>query len=133
IAHTTWIEDNVQQSRAKVLNVGEELIQEVLPLHMGQALYELYGLKASRWYEVKISYPASIPARFSIAIVKDNATIVFNLGRRLLNTEKQIFKADKIVPDASAYGKNFALVSVEPAGIVAKSHLKEQQFVIFNI
>lgn len=49
----------------KVLNVGEELKQETLPLQMGHRRYQLRGLKASMWYEVKISYPASVCIMFS--------------------------------------------------------------------
>lgn len=44
----------------KVLNVGEELWRETLPLRMGSRLYQLQGLKPNTWYEVKISYPASV-------------------------------------------------------------------------
>lgn len=44
----------------KVLNVGEELWREILPLRMGSRLYRLEGIKPSTWYEVKISYPASV-------------------------------------------------------------------------
>lgn len=44
----------------KVLKVGEELWKETLPLHMGSRLYQLQGLKSFNWYEVKISYPASV-------------------------------------------------------------------------
>ncbi|XP_057869675.2 uncharacterized protein LOC131076482 isoform X1 [Cryptomeria japonica] len=132
-SHAIVLPHNSDRSRANILNVGEELTREVLPFHMGQSLYELHGIKPLRWYEVKISYPASIPARFSIAIVQDDSAKIFNLGRRLLNTEKLIFKADNIVPEVSGYDRVFAFVSVEPAGVVAKSHLREQQFVIFNI
>lgn len=49
----------------KVLSVGEELQQETLPLQMGHRVYQLHGLKASMWYEVKISYPASVRIFFS--------------------------------------------------------------------
>lgn len=132
-AHATLVLDTLDLSGTQVLNVGEELTREILPLNMGQRIYELHGLKALRWYEVKISYPATIPASFSIAIVKDNSTKVFNLGRRLLNTEKLIFKAENILTGISGHGRICAFVSVQPAGIVAKSHLKEQEFVIFNI
>lgn len=132
-ARATLVLDTLDLSRTRILNVGEELTQEVLPLNMGQSIYELHGLKALRWYEVKISYPASIPASFSIAIVKDNSTKVSNLGRRLLNTEKLIFKAENIFTEISGHSRICAFVSVQPAGVVAKSHLKEQEFVIFNI
>jgi len=132
-AHTTAVLDTLDLSTTRLLNVGEELTQEVLPLDMGQRIYELHGLKALRCYEVKISYPSTIPASFSIAIVEDNSTKVINLGRRLLNTEKLIFKAENILTENLGHGKIYAFVSVQPAGIVAKSYLKEQEFVIFNI
>lgn len=48
----------------KVLYVGEELLKEKLPLQNGACLYELRGLKPHRWYEVKISYPASVCTSF---------------------------------------------------------------------
>ena len=45
---------------SKILKVGEELWKETLPLQMGSWLYQLQGLKPHTWYEVKISYPASV-------------------------------------------------------------------------
>ncbi|XP_058083986.1 uncharacterized protein LOC131231710 [Magnolia sinica] len=116
----------------KVLNVGEELRQEQLPFRMGYRLYQLHGLKASMWYEVKISYPASIPASFSIQLKRDKSDLQFNMKRRLLNTEKLIFKADSNNMH-SGQGEVHVLVIVEPAGVVAKPHVHERQFVIFNI
>lgn len=77
----------------KVLNVGEELQRETLPLKMGHRFYKLHGLKESSWYEVKISYPASIPASFSLHL-KNNLEELQMRNRRLLNTEKIIFKFD---------------------------------------
>lgn len=44
----------------KVLQVGKELRKESLPLEMGSCLYQLQGLQPHKWYEVKISYPASV-------------------------------------------------------------------------
>lgn len=44
----------------KVLQVGQELMKETLPLQSGSRLYELQGLNSNKWYEVKISYPASV-------------------------------------------------------------------------
>ncbi|KAK9141989.1 hypothetical protein Syun_011389 [Stephania yunnanensis] len=42
------------------LMVGEELWKESLPLRVGSSrIYQLHGLKPLKWYEVKISYPAS--------------------------------------------------------------------------
>lgn len=44
----------------KVLTVGKELWKETLPLQMGSRMYQLQGLKSHTWFEVKISYPASV-------------------------------------------------------------------------
>ncbi|MQM13047.1 hypothetical protein Taro_045967 [Colocasia esculenta] len=130
----------------KILDVGKELMGEVIPLKMGQRLYQLRGLRASTWYEVKISYPASvclptsilvfvniiflfnIPARFSIQLKRGVSDMYFGTNRRLLNTEKLIFKADidKLI-------EAYVLVTVEAAGIVAKPHARERDTVLFNI
>ncbi|XXG40149.1 hypothetical protein AAC387_Pa01g0936 [Persea americana] len=115
----------------KVLNVGEELKQETLPLQMGHRHYQLRGLKASMWYEVKISYPASIPASFSLQLQRDKSYIGLNMKRRLLNTEKLIFKADYNL--LSEHSEVHVLLTVEPGGVVAKPHVQERQYVIFNI
>lgn len=105
----------------KVLNVGDELWKETLPLQMGSSLYQLQGLKSYTWYEVKISYPASvcvtslivtlssfslgkltsfiecqIPASFSLQLRRSNSDSELNRNRRLLNTEKLIFKTDDL-------------------------------------
>ncbi|CAA7408074.1 unnamed protein product [Spirodela intermedia] len=114
-----------------MLDVGEELLGETLPLKMGQRLYQLRGLKASTWYEVKISYPASIPASFSIELRRSTADSLFGKNRRLLNTEKLVFKADI---DGVAGGVwSFVLVTVAAAGVVAKPHVQERDTVLFNI
>ncbi|KAF6139658.1 hypothetical protein GIB67_002463 [Kingdonia uniflora] len=117
---------------SKVLTVGEELKQETLPLQLGSRLYQLHGLKSSRWYEVKISYPASIPASFSIQLKRHKFYKGFNGSRRLLNTEKLIFEADGDEL-SSVESSIYALVAVEPAGVVALPHVQERQFVSFNI
>ncbi|XP_026399996.1 uncharacterized protein LOC113295876 isoform X2 [Papaver somniferum] len=122
--------DQEKMADSKVLNVGEELLRETLPLQMGSRLYRLNGLKSSTWYEVKISYPASIPASFSIQLIRDKSDIGHNWNRRLLNTEKLIFEADSNdIPNHQKY----VLVSVEPAGVVAIPGVKERELVLFNI
>lgn len=42
------------------MKVGEELLRETLPLQGGSRLYQIQDLKPHTWYEVKISYPASV-------------------------------------------------------------------------
>lgn len=44
----------------KTLYAGKELWKETLPLQSGSRVYKLEGLKSNSWYEVKISYPASV-------------------------------------------------------------------------
>ncbi|XVF89137.1 hypothetical protein PTKIN_Ptkin19aG0106300 [Pterospermum kingtungense] len=116
-----------------VLNVGEELKAETLPLQMGSRVYKLHGLKSLTWYEVKISYPASMPASFSLQLKKGNSdSSGLNLNRRLLNTEKLIFKTDSL-DTINDQGGLHVLVTVEPEGFVAIPNTKEREFIIFNI
>ncbi|KAL4203512.1 hypothetical protein AMTRI_Chr01g128340 [Amborella trichopoda] len=117
----------------RFLSVGIELRRETLPLQGGCRLYELQGLKPSLWYEVKISYPASIPSSFSMELRRDKMSHSLNLGRKLLNTEKLIFEAGTHVMENSGDAKIFVLVSVQPEGIVAKPNVQERQFAMFNI
>lgn len=117
---------------SKVLNVGEELWKETLPLQTGLRLYQIQGLKPYTWYEVKISYPASIPASFSIQLKRGNSDLALNHNRRLLNTEKLIFKTESLDSLGDQH-RIHVLVTVEPEGIVAIPHVQERQFIIFNI
>ncbi|PNX80204.1 hypothetical protein L195_g036201 [Trifolium pratense] len=112
----------------KILKVGEELWRETLPLQGGSCFYQLQGLKPLTWYEVKISYPASIPASFSLQLKRNKSDFVQNNNRRLLNTEKLIFKTDSDQDET-----HLILVTVEPEGFPAKPHVPERQFIIFNI
>ncbi|WMV42450.1 hypothetical protein MTR67_035835 [Solanum verrucosum] len=115
----------------KVLQVGQELMKETLPLQSGSRLYELQGLNSNKWYEVKISYPASIPATFTLQLSKGSS--VLNVGRKLLNTEKIIFQADNSLQLLGDKGEMFVLVNVEPEGIVAIPGVKEREHIIYNI
>ncbi|XP_038973252.1 uncharacterized protein LOC103712064 isoform X2 [Phoenix dactylifera] len=117
---------SVTVSDIKALTVGDEIKEESLPLNMGQRIYELQGLKESAWYEVKISYPASIPARFSIHLETAAPELWLSKNRRLLNTEKIIFKPGKRKPV-------YVVVTVEAEGVVAKPNVKERELVVFNI
>jgi hypothetical protein len=44
----------------RVLSVGKELVGETMALCHGRRVYRVDGLRPSAWYEVKISYPASV-------------------------------------------------------------------------
>ncbi|KAE9585997.1 hypothetical protein Lalb_Chr24g0397251 [Lupinus albus] len=111
----------------KILDAGEELCQETLPLQGGSRFYHIQRLKPHMWYEVKISYPASIPASFSLQLKRDKSSMELKSNRRLLNTEKLIFKS------YSDQDKTYVLVTVEPEGVPAKPYIRERQFIIFNI
>ena len=113
---------------ARALSVGDELVGETIPLRYGRRLYRLAGLRPPAWYEIKISYPTSIPSSFSIRLVND-PNAVEDLGsknRRLLNTEKILFKAESTRPV-------YVLVMVEPEGVVAKPNVPERELALFNI
>ncbi|KAF8084424.1 hypothetical protein N665_0718s0017 [Sinapis alba] len=117
----------------KTLNVGKELWKETLPLQSGSRVYRLEGLKSSSWYEIKISYPASIPALFSLQLLRNGEKgLKLNQMRRLLNTEKLIFKTETFEQVDDKDGL-YVLVTVEPEGIVAIPNFKERSFIIYNI
>ncbi|XP_042037415.1 uncharacterized protein LOC121783416 isoform X2 [Salvia splendens] len=116
----------------KVLRVGEELFKEVLPLQNGARFYHLQGLKPQMWYEVKMSYPSSIPASFSLQLKRGAPDLGLNQGRKLLNTEKIIFKTDGIT-SLIEQGEMSVLVNVEPEGVVAIPGKQETEYIIFNI
>ncbi|EOY29831.1 Uncharacterized protein TCM_037238 isoform 2 [Theobroma cacao] len=99
-----------------VLNVGEELKKETLPLRMGSRVYRLQGLKSLTWYEVKISYPASIPASFSLQLKKGNSDSGLKRNRRLLNTEKLIFKTDSLDMINDQFAMNYCRASLTKLG-----------------
>ncbi|PHT40405.1 hypothetical protein CQW23_19259 [Capsicum baccatum] len=117
----------------KVLRVGQELIKETLPLQSGSRLYEMQGLNSNKWYEVKISYPASIAATFTLQLSKGSSGL--NVGRKLLNNERIIFQGDslQLLGDKGTdygilpQGGTSVLVNVEPEGIVAKPGVAEMR------
>ncbi|XP_022936341.1 uncharacterized protein LOC111442991 [Cucurbita moschata] len=117
---------------SKNLNVGEELWRETLPLQMGSRLYHLQGLKPDMWYEVKISYPGSMPASFSLELKRDLTSPVDKKSRKLLDTEKLIFKAESMNLHGDQVDTH-VLVSVISEGVVALSTARERDSIIFNI
>ncbi|GAA0156127.1 hypothetical protein LIER_13691 [Lithospermum erythrorhizon] len=128
----TFIHGTILLDNNKFLNVGDELLYENLPLQKGSCQYQLLGLKSNSWYEVKISYPASIPASFSIELKKGILDLNQKFSRKLLNTEKLVFKTDNF-DLVDGEGGWFVLVSVEPEGVVAIQQAKEREHVTFNI
>ncbi|CAN6314824.1 unnamed protein product [Urochloa humidicola] len=108
---------SVAEESKRVLSVGKELVGETMPLRHGRRVYRIDGLRPSAWYEVKISYPASIPSSFSIQLLDDPDGVDWSSkNRRLLNTEKV-----------------YVLVTVEPEGVVAKPNVPEREHALFNI
>ncbi|PUZ36516.1 hypothetical protein GQ55_9G044200 [Panicum hallii var. hallii] len=103
----------------RVLSVGKELVGETMPLRHGRRVYRIDGLRPSAWYE--------IPSSFSIRLVDDADDADWSSkNRRLLNTEKIIFKAEGSNPV-------YVLVTVEPEGVVAKPNVPERELTLFNI
>ncbi|KAL1532546.1 hypothetical protein AAHA92_32540 [Salvia divinorum] len=78
------------------------------------------------WYEVKI------PASFSLQLKNDTPYLGLNQGRKLLDTEKIIFKTDGIT-SLIEQGDMSVLVNVESEGIVALSGKQEMEYIMFNI
>lgn len=120
----------------RVLRVGHERKQDMLPLRGGggKCVYELVDLEESFLYEVKISYPATIPSSFSLSLAKEE---IVHGSRRLLNADKIIFQVGRgnslqISRDETKF-RALVLVTVEPEGVVAMAHVQEQEFVVYNI
>ncbi|CAL4960794.1 unnamed protein product [Urochloa decumbens] len=110
---------SMAEESTRVLSVGKELLGETMPLHHGRRVYRIDGLRPSAWYE--------IPSSFSIRLVDDlDGADWSSKNRRLLNTEKIIFKAEDSSPV-------YALVTVEPEGVVAKPNVTEREHALFNI
>ncbi|GKC33333.1 hypothetical protein Tco_1040627 [Tanacetum coccineum] len=118
--------------RADLLYVGKELVKETIPLQSGSRLYHLRGLKQNTWYEVKTSYPASIPAGFSLQLSKADLGLLVKRQRNLLNTEKLIFKNDDAEFENKKSG-TYVVLTVEREGVVAIPNAKEREMVIYNI
>ncbi|KAK4760098.1 hypothetical protein SAY87_023229 [Trapa incisa] len=135
-------------TETRVLKAEEELLEESLPLQAGSRVYKLEGIKPNTWYEVKISYPASIPACFTLQKVPGLSGLGINPNRRLLNTEKLIFKTDNlhiiqrqvllwlgilILLFECSRGKLCCRVDVEPEGTVSLKNVRERELIVFNI
>ncbi|WOL04198.1 hypothetical protein Cni_G12919 [Canna indica] len=118
LLHKSISSADTASSDVKALKVGEEIRGETLPLRSGQRIYELIGLRRSVSYE--------IPASFSIQLHRSVPGLSSMKNRRLLNTEKLIFKADS---DESV----FVILTVEPEGVVAMANVPERELVIYNI
>ncbi|XP_021735983.1 uncharacterized protein LOC110702565 isoform X1 [Chenopodium quinoa] len=116
----------------KELVVGKELFKESLPFQMGSRYYLLQGLKPDTWYEVKISYPATTPAMFSLQLKRGVSDVGLNRLRKLLNTEKLIFKAEDL-DEINRQGGLYVLITVEPEGFVAIPGVQERENILFNI
>ncbi|XP_031375076.1 uncharacterized protein LOC116189525 isoform X2 [Punica granatum] len=128
----SFCSSHVNSVEARILKAEEELWEESLPLKAGSRVYKLEGIKPNTWYEVKISYPASMPAFFSLQLVRGDSESGMNLNRRLLNTEKIIFKTESL-DVIQKQGGISVLVTVEPEGVVALKNVREREFIIFNI
>lgn len=117
-------------------------------------------LSSGNWHTLTKKY--QIPASFSIQLKRNKSDVVLNNNRRLLNTEKLIFKtnSNQVQYQYEALYSKFlkslyvlllcfvlscyivdwiqdefllVLVTVEPEGFPAKLHVAERQFIIFNI
>ncbi|KAK4755925.1 hypothetical protein SAY87_009682 [Trapa incisa] len=137
VAFLSFISDSICFSHVnfietRILKAEEELWEESLPLQAGSRVYKLEGIKPNTWYEVKISYPASIPACFSLQLVRDHSGLGINPNRRLLNTEKLIFKTESLDIIKKQDGVK-VLVAVEPEGVVALKNVRERERIVFNI
>ncbi|CAI5506102.1 unnamed protein product, partial [Closterium sp. Naga37s-1] len=119
-------------------------------------VFGLHGLRPSMGYEIKISFPASLPARFHLALMAvdpeaatgsaqegaagawgDLASGLAAKSRKMLDTEKVIFRTDKhsnvllqgrpLVPSAAVH------VWAEPTAVFPGGGREGSGDVLFNI
>ncbi|CAI5961334.1 unnamed protein product [Closterium sp. NIES-65] len=119
-------------------------------------MFGLHGLRPSMGYEIKISFPASLPARFHLALMAvdpeaatgsdqegaagawgDLASGLAAKSRKMLDTEKVIFRTDKhsnvllqgrpLVPSAAVH------VWAEPTAVFPGGSREGSGDVLFNI
>eukprot|EP00803_Ostreobium_quekettii_P009542 evm.model.scf_847EXC.10 EVM.evm.TU.scf_847EXC.10 scf_847EXC:54126-55400(-) len=101
-------------------------------------IYKMTGLKPGSTYELRVSYPATIPAAISFKIIPNAGGAEGALqrsSRRLLNVEKLPFHVEL---DATIEGipAGHALVSVSasPAGVRPSAiNRPPEEWLIFNI
>ncbi|KAJ0768781.1 hypothetical protein HanLR1_Chr03g0105611 [Helianthus annuus] len=70
----------IGRAYGNILNVGEELKKETMPLQSGSRIYQLQGLRPKTWYEVKISYPASSET-FVVLTVEPEGVVAIPNGK----------------------------------------------------
>ncbi|CAI5463828.1 unnamed protein product [Closterium sp. Yama58-4] len=119
-------------------------------------VFGLHGLRPSMGYEIKISFPASLPARFHLSLVAVNpeaatgspqegaagswgdlASGLAAKSRKMLDTEKVIFRTDKhsnvllqgrsLLPSAAVH------VWAEPTAVFPGGSREGPENVLFNI
>jgi hypothetical protein len=103
-----------------MLTPDEELFNEVL-YDTEQCFYKLENVIPATSYDLKISYPATIPTDFTIEVITAN----LSQTRRLLNTEKSQFTVES--------GKTYiAVVTAHRTGVSVYLEVLQQP-VVFNI
>ncbi|KAL2924348.1 ABC transporter A family member 6, partial [Bienertia sinuspersici] len=81
---------------------------------------------------LKVLSALQIPAMFSLQLKRGVSDVGMNRLRKLLNTEKLIFKAEDL-DEINRQGGLYVLVTVEPEGSVAIPDVQERESILFNI
>eukprot|EP00741_Cyanophora_paradoxa_P008496 tig00001336_g8221.t1 len=118
------------QSEVVPLVVNDSQLQRIT--YGGWRLFALTALRPHAHYEVRISYPATMPSKFSLRLIGDAEK---DLRRSLFNTEKLMFKTGalgEILGFSLPRGLSYTVcVEVEAEGVSFQS--KAPNFVQFNI
>ncbi len=97
----------------------------------------LHGLQASRQYELRLCYPASMPAVFEMELQSDDLDHIAPTSRTLLNTEILRFTAGSsssfsasghhpAIKIAEQEGQMLVKISVEQEGVTYMDHLLDR-------
>jgi hypothetical protein len=87
-------------------------------------LYRMTNLQSEKKYEIRVSYPATMPAIFTIKVSNELSSLRGTHNKKLLNIEKEIFEAKS--------QEMYAHVHVEREGESWDPKIRDSP-IIFNI
>ncbi|GMH33067.1 hypothetical protein BSKO_00901 [Bryopsis sp. KO-2023] len=109
------------------LIVKQGLTAQKLMMGKEDKVYRLIGLKRNKSYEVRVSYPATIPCKISLGVFRSKEGISSSSKfRKLLNVEKLIFNSEE--SDVM-----FAKMHAEADGVRPLAVNEPQDWLLYNI
>ncbi|KAL0036451.1 hypothetical protein WJX77_008314 [Trebouxia sp. C0004] len=111
---------------------GHSCNREILRFGSESIRYSLEDLKPDTGYEVRVSYPATVPSKVTLQLISRNsAQPVHTHRRQLLDTEKIIFYTDDL---ATYQGQEHIVeIQAEATGIHRDGPAAKPDYFLYNI